>query len=53
MVSPVEQAQLAGAVEYTECISAEGARSHCKECLEYDIKQSDGVDPVMLELWGI
>ena len=35
--------QLAGAVEYTDCISAAG----------YDTKQSDGEVPVMLELWGM
>ena len=33
--------QSAGAVEYTDCISG------------YDIKQSDGEVPVMLELWGM
>ena len=38
-------AQLAGAVEYTDCFSA--------ECLGYDIKQSDGEAPVMLELLGM
>ena len=34
-------AQLAGAVEYTDCTSG------------YDTKQSDGEVPVMLELWGM
>ena len=38
-------ALLAGAVEYTDCIS--------NECPEYDIKQSDVEAPVMLELWGM
>ena len=39
----LEPAQSAGAVEDTDYISVE-------ECLEYDIKQSDGEAPVMLEL---
>ena len=39
-------AQSAGAVEYTDCISA-------MSVLVYDIKQSDGEAPVMLELWGM
>ena len=38
-------AQLAGAVEYTDCNSA--------ECPRYDTKQSDGEVLVMLELWGM
>ena len=42
-------AHLAGAVEYTNCISAEGYGSH-NECPRYDIKQSDGEAPVMQEL---
>ena len=45
---------MAGAVEYTNCISAEGVRPPppaTTECLGYDIKQSDGKAPVMLELW--
>ena len=37
-------AQLAGAVEYTDCTS---------ECPGYDTKQSDGEVLVMLELWGM
>ena len=41
------------AVEYTDCISAEESNPHTPECLRYDIKQSDGEAPVMLELWGI
>ena len=40
--------QLAGAVEYTDCISAERY-----EYPGYDIKKSDGEAPVMLELWGV
>ena len=45
--------QLTVAVEYTDCISAEGVRPHLShECLRYDTKQSDGEAPVMLELWG-
>ena len=28
-----------------------GIRPHTNECSRYDIKQSDGVVPVMLELW--
>ena len=38
-------AQLAGAVEYTDCFSA--------ECPGYDTKQSDGEVLVMLGLWGM
>ncbi len=40
----ISKVKPAGAVEYTACISA-------KECPVYDIKQSDGEAPVMLELW--
>ena len=43
-------AQLAGALEYTDCISAEGQDSS-NECPGYDTKQFDGEAPVMLELW--
>ena len=42
-------ALLAGAVEYTDCISADTAN----ECPTYDIKQSDGEASVMLDLWGM
>ena len=42
-------AQSAGAVEYTDCTSAEHPRH---DCLRYDTKQSDGEVPAMLELWG-
>ena len=45
-------AQLAGAVEYTDCISAEEWDSPNK-CPVYDLKQSDGEAPVMLKLWGM
>ena len=43
-------AQLAGAVEYTDCISAEGLDSP-NECSGYDTKQSDDEVLVMVELW--
>ena len=47
-------AQLAGAVEYINCTSAEGYNPPPpNECPEYDTKQSDGEVPVMLELWGM
>ena len=36
------------AVEYTNCISAEGKDSPY-ECPGYDTKQSDGEAPIMLE----
>ena len=45
-------AQSAGAVEYTDCTSAEGVRSPPNECPGYDTKQSDGEVPAVLELWG-
>ena len=44
-------AQLAGAVEYTNCTSTEGQEPPPNKCPEYDTKQSDGEVPVMLELW--
>ena len=46
-------AQLARAVEYIDCISAEGEDlpHPPNECPRYDTKQSDGKIPVMLELW--
>ena len=43
-------AQSAGAVEYTDCFSAEG-KTPTNECPRYDTKQSDGEVPVILELW--
>ena len=46
--------QLVGAVEYTDCFSAEGYDPHPpNECPVYDTKQSDGEVPLMLELWGM
>ena len=44
--------QSAGAVEYTDCISAKWLNSP-NECPRYDTKQSDDEAPVMLELWGM
>ena len=46
-------AQLAGAVEYTDCTSAEGQDPHPNECPGYDTKQFDGEVPVMQQLWGM
>ena len=46
---PNECGQLAGTIEYTECIFAEGY-DFPKECLRYDIKHSGGKVPVMVEL---
>ena len=44
-------AQSAGAVEYTDCTSAEGEDSSLpNECPGYDTKQSDGEVLEMLEL---
>ena len=45
--------QLAGAVEYTNCTSAEGYDSPPNKCPVYNTKQSDGEVPVILELWGM
>ena len=47
-----EIAQSAGAVEYTDCTSAEESDPP-KECPRYDTKQSDGEVLVMLELWAM
>ena len=44
-------AQSAGAVEYTDCTSAEGIDPY-NESPEFDTK-SDGEVPVVLELWGM
>ena len=44
--------QLARAVEYTDCFSAEGLDPP-NESLGYDTKQSDGLLPVILELLGV
>ena len=43
-------AQPAGAVEWTNCFSAEGYPSN--ECPSMT-KKSDGEVPVMMELWGM
>ena len=45
-------AQSGGAVEYTDCISAE-EQDTPNQCLGYDTKQSDGEALVMLEFWGM
>ena len=45
-------AQLAGAVEYTDCTPAEGYPP-ANKCPAYDSKQSDGEVPAVLELWGM
>ena len=42
---------MAAAVEYTNCIFAEGWDPPWVSW--YDIKQTDGEAPVMLELWGM
>ena len=46
-------AQLAVAVEYTDCNSAEGLDPPRNECLGYNTKQSDGEVLVRLEPRGI
>ena len=46
-------AQSAGAVEYTNCTSAEGYDPTPNECPEYVTKQSDGKVPAVLQLWGM
>ena len=47
-------AQSDGAVEYTNCLPAEGEKAPPRnECPGYDTKLSDGEVPVMLELWGM
>ena len=43
---------MAGAVEYTNCISAEIYPPNSNECSRYDIKQCDGEAPA-LEIWGM
>ena len=45
-------AQSAEAVEFTDCISAEG-RDFPNECPAYDTKKSDSEAPGMLELRGM
>ena len=52
LISNRPLAQSAGAVEYTDCTSAEG-KTPPKECPGYDTKQSDGEVPTVLELWGM
>ena len=47
-----DMAQSPGAVEYTNCIAAEGLDSP-NECPDYDTKESDGEAPVMLQFWGM
>ena len=42
----------AGAVEYTDCFSAE-MEDIPNECPGYDTKHTDGEVPVMLEFWGM
>ena len=42
-----------GVVEYTDCFTVEGLEPTPNVCPGYDIKQSDGEIPVMLELWGM
>ena len=44
--------QSVGAVGYTDSTPEEGW-DPTNECLEYEIKQSDGEVPVMLELFGM
>ena len=44
-------AQSAGSVEYADCIFAEGFETPHDESFVYDIKQSEGETPVMMELW--
>ena len=44
---------MAGAIEYTDCTSAEGVRPPPNECPVYDTKQSDGEVSAMLEFWGM
>ena len=46
------EAKSTGAVEYTDCISADRQDSPNK-CREFGTKQSDGEASVMLEFWGV
>ena len=48
----IKIAQSAGAIEYTDCTSAERYPPP-NERPRYDTKQSDGEVPVMLGLWGM
>ena len=52
-LSDLSFAQSAGAVEYTDCTSAEGSDPLPNECPGYDTKQSNGDVLVMLGLWGM
>ena len=45
-------AQSAGAVEYTDCFSADG-KDHPNECLVYDTKQSNVEVPLKPEILGM
>ena len=47
------RAKSAGAVEYTDWISAKRQNANPHECPGYDSKQSDGEALLMLELWGM
>ena len=47
-----KEAQLAGAVEYTNCIPTEG-KTTPKECPDNDTKQSDCEASVILNIWGM
>ena len=38
--------------EYTDCYSAE-TKDFPNKCSGYDTKRSDGIVPIMLELWGM
>ena len=40
-------------LEYTDCISAAREDLPTNKCPGYDIKQSDGEAPVLVELWGM
>ena len=52
--SSSDLAQSARAVEYTDCISAEGVRPPPTPTSALDMtQQSDGEAPVILELWGM
>ena len=43
---------MAGVIEFTDCFSAKELDSP-NEYPGYDMKQSDGEVPIMLELWGM
>ena len=45
------RAKSSEAVEYTDCLSAEGYKTPCNQSPVYDSKQSDGEAPVLLKLW--